>query len=308
MGSNHIADARARPVRPSSMSRPPAMGARPRRRAWAHRGTCFVLLSGWLSRVHVAHLSCATGRWRGAMHRRLTCLATVARARHQRLAICSSAPKARRDCMSLARGGRRHVSMAARFGCGASGAADARLRHALLRSHPVLLGSLLSEASPCSAHIASEFQKSASKERPLDLPAGSTHSAHRAPTVSSQLAVRVSSSPSGCLAPSEPGREGIQFAAITTTTAYGLQRFSIEARRPRLRSWSAPSSGPCRRVLSRSLGQQPPCCPYSPTTPLYFAPHNVHDGQLWLQMLHGRLNSTVAITDAAFTLNRFILP
>jgi hypothetical protein len=108
--------------------------------------------------------------------------------------------------------------------------------------------------------------------------------------------VRVSSPPSCCLAPSEFGREGTQFVTITTTTVCGLQRFSIEARRLRLRSWSAPSSGPCRRVLSRSLGQQqPPCCPYSPTTPPCFAPHNLHDSQLWLQMLHGRLISTVGL-------------
>jgi hypothetical protein len=42
------------------------------------------------------------------------------------------------------------------------------LKHALWRSHAVLLGSLLLGASRSTAHIASEFQKSASKEHPLN--------------------------------------------------------------------------------------------------------------------------------------------
>jgi hypothetical protein len=87
------------------------MGARPLRVLGRTRGTCFLFLPSASfrgpSRVHVSHHQLRDD-WTlalGAMHRRLTCLETVARARHQRLAICSSAPKARPDCRSLARGG-----------------------------------------------------------------------------------------------------------------------------------------------------------------------------------------------------------
>jgi hypothetical protein len=200
--------------------------------------------------------SCATtGRWRGAMHRRLTCLTTVARARHQRLAICSSAPKARRDCMSLARGGRRHVSMAARFGGGASGAADAKACALAFACRPPRL--LIVRRISVYCAYCERISKSTSEVRLLSWPDGSTHPACRPPTISRQIDVRVSSPPSCCLAPSKLGREGIRFATITTTTVRGIAEISIDARRPQLRSWSAPSSGPCRRVLSRSLGQQP---------------------------------------------------